>query len=83
MEKATIFIDGGYLNRVLKNSFGGIDVDYIKLSNEISEDLKVERLRTYYYHCLPIIRSGNKEDEKLHANMQRFSKISKDCRGLK
>ena len=72
MEKATIFIDGGYFNRILKNHFEGVNIDYVKVSNEICKDLNLDRLRTYYYHCLPIVRAGNREDEKLHANMQRF-----------
>ena len=71
-EKAAIFIDGGYLNRILRNKFDEPRIDYLKLSEEICKSLKVNRLRTYFYHCLPIIRDGNAGDKDRHASMQRF-----------
>jgi len=40
MEKAAIFIDGGYLNRVLKNYFNSSDIDYKKLSEVILWQVK-------------------------------------------
>ena len=72
MEKAVILIDGGYFNRILKNYFNKIQIDYLKLSEEIMSVLGVKRLRTYLYHCLPIIRNGNKDDERRHNSMQQF-----------
>ncbi len=72
MEKCAVFIDGGYLNKVLKNYFNAINVDYIKFCNTICENLNLSRLRTYYYHSLPIIRKGNKDDERRHDKMQKF-----------
>jgi hypothetical protein len=55
-EKCAIFIDGGYLNSLLKkwNNFG---LNYLKFSQKISEIIEVKRLRTYYYNCLPIVRN--------------------------
>lgn len=72
MEKAAIFIDGGYLNRILKDKFAQLNIDYAKLSEAACEELKLSRLRTYFYHCMPLIRPGNKNDEQKHAEMQRF-----------
>lgn len=72
MEKAAIFIDGGYLNRIIKNYLNNVSIDYLKLSKEICDNLNVKRLRTYVYHCLPIIRKENKEDEKRYSGMQQF-----------
>ncbi len=72
MEKVAIFIDGGYLNRVLKEYFNEVDLDYNKLSLTICKRINAERLRTYFYHCMPIIRGGNKKDEDKHAGMQKF-----------
>lgn len=72
MEKASIFIDGGYLNRVLKNHFDNQRIDYSKLSEEICKNLNLKRLRTYYYYCAPFVRSGNKADEERAANVQKF-----------
>ena len=72
MEKCAIFIDGGYLNRVLKNNFNAGDIDYFKFCDLICEKLKTERLRTYYYHCLPLIRKENKDDERRYSKMKLF-----------
>jgi len=72
MEKAAIFIDGGYLNRVLKHYFQEAAIDYQKLCEEICSEIKVSRLRTYYYHCMPIIRKNSLKDEKKHSDMQKF-----------
>lgn len=72
MEKVTIFIDGGYLNRVLKNNFEEPNLDYAKFCEAICEELDLRRLRTYFYHCMPIVRKGNKKDEKMHSDMQKF-----------
>ncbi|MBL7147489.1 MAG: NYN domain-containing protein [Nanoarchaeota archaeon] len=71
MEKAAIFIDGGYLNKILKNCFD-VNVNYAKLCEIICNELELKRLRTYYYHCMPIIRKGNKNDEIKHSKMQKF-----------
>jgi uncharacterized LabA/DUF88 family protein len=71
-EKCAIFIDGGYFNRVLKDQFGGLKIDYLELCNKICSDLKLNRLRTYFYHCMPVVRKDNKEDLIKQANMQKF-----------
>ncbi len=72
MEKCAIFIDGGYLNRVLKNYLNEPRIDYAKLCEEICKKIKADRLRTYFYHCLPFIRENNQEDLQKHSSMQRF-----------
>jgi uncharacterized LabA/DUF88 family protein len=72
MEKSAIFIDGGYLNRILKDKFKESRIDYEKLSNYISKTLNLMRLRTYYYYCTPIVRKGNKKDEKRAENTNKF-----------
>jgi len=72
IEKAAVFIDGGYLSRILKKYFNKPEIDYLKLCNLICEKIQVRRLRTYFYHCKPIVRKGNKEDEKKDNSMQKF-----------
>lgn len=72
MEKAAIFIDGGYLGRILKNYFGEPRIDLLKLSNVICEELQVSRLRTYFYDCMPLIRGDNEEDKRKFAEKQKF-----------
>ena len=72
MEKPAIFIHGGYLNKTLNNSFKESDIHYVKFSEFICSKLNVNRLRTYYYHSLPIVRPNSKEDERRHSNMWKF-----------
>jgi len=71
-EKAAIFVDGGYMNKVLKSYFNEVKIDYLKLSTIICSNLNLSRLRTYFYHCMPIVRKDNKEDLIKQSNMQRF-----------
>lgn len=72
LEKSAIFIDGGYINRVLKNYFNESKLDYLSLCENICLNLKLNRLRTYFYHCLPIIRKDSKEDSDKKTSMERF-----------
>ena len=60
MEKAGIFIDGGYLNRVLRNNYNTKEINYLELSEVICKDIGTKRLRTYYYNCMPI-KINNRE----------------------
>ena len=62
MEKAVVFIDAGYLNKVLKNYFGEPPIDYLKFSEQICTDLGLIRLRAYFYQCMPIIREVQEGD---------------------
>jgi len=49
--RVAIFIDGGYLDHVLRDLrlFGKLDYNAFALALKGGGDL----LRTYYYHCLP------------------------------
>ena len=51
MEPCAIFIDGGYLAKILQSEFDSPRVDYQKLSDALAHGN--ERLRTYYYDCMP------------------------------
>jgi len=55
MEKCFVFIDGGYIDALLKK-WDNLPLDYIKFSKKMCNDLNLESIRTYYYNCLPIIR---------------------------
>ena len=55
MEKCAIFIDGGYVDALLKR-WNDFPLDYEKLIKKICEILDMELLRVYYYNCLPIVR---------------------------
>lgn len=75
MEKVAIFIDGGYLNSILKMLVIK-NLDYKKLCDNICERIAkispVVRLRTYYYDCLPLICDNKDRDKKRLADKQRF-----------
>lgn len=71
-EKAGIFIDGGYLNKILRNYFNKKQIDYLKLSDELCKIISVNRLRTYFYTCLPLVRKEDPEDIKRKAKVNRF-----------
>jgi len=73
MDKCAIFIDGGYLNKILKNSYNEARIDYQKLSEAVSNELGLYRLRTYYYYCMPLVRRGNTMDESRLADSQKFA----------
>ncbi|MBZ5516552.1 MAG: NYN domain-containing protein [Acidobacteriia bacterium] len=62
MSRCAVFIDGGYLNKVLENEFARAAIDYGKLSEEVAQG--TERLRTYYYHCMPYQSNPPTEEEK-------------------
>jgi len=74
VDKTAIFIDGGYLASVLKGL--GIKLDFLKLSNELCYDS--ERLRTYYYYCMPYQSAPPTPEEK-----SRYSNAHKFIQSLK
>lgn len=71
-EKSAIFIDGAYLNQVLKKHFRETEIDFLKFSESICERTETKRLRTYYYNCLPFQRKDNAEDSQRIQNMEKF-----------
>ena len=50
-ERTAIFIDGAYLQRVLRDEFGGVNVNFDALSRKMANETDI--LRTYYYNCMP------------------------------
>ena len=51
MNRIANFIDGGYLDALLKNEWDGREIDYKLLTGKMTNDFDL--LRTYYYHCPP------------------------------
>ena len=43
MDRTAIFIDGGYLDQLLKHEFGGVSVDYRKLTERLGDGCDVLR----------------------------------------
>jgi uncharacterized LabA/DUF88 family protein len=73
---AAVFIDGGYLDYVLKGQFGHARIDYAALTRAMAGNY--ELLRAYYYHCLPYQGSPPTEEEKV-----RFASMQSFCNRLK
>ena len=65
--KVAIFIDGGYIEKVMKHEFPSFRIDYGKLPSAISRDKEI--LRTYYYNCLPYQGDPPTDEER-----ERFSR---------
>jgi len=71
MDKASVFIDGGYLARVLKDEYGEAAIDFGVLSEKLCKGC--ERLRTYYYTCMPYQSSPPSSEERArYAAMDKF-----------
>ena len=68
-EKAAVFIDGGYLNKINTEKF---KLDYQRLLSCLLGS-SMELWRAYYYNCLPYRSSNPSEDDKERFNnAQRF-----------
>ena len=55
MEKCAIFVDGGYIDALLKR-WNDFPLDYRKFAEKLCEVVHAKLLRVYYYNCLPIVR---------------------------
>lgn len=62
-ERAAIFIDGAYLDHVLREESPAAKVDYSTLAARMARNSDI--LRTYYYHCPPY--QGNPPTEQQRA----------------
>lgn len=70
-DKVAIFIDGGYLDKVLQNEFNYAKIDYQKLANWMSKGIPI--FWTYYYNCLPYQSNPPTEEEsKRFSGRQKF-----------
>ena len=71
MDKIGIYIDGGYLAKILLKEYPDKKIDFKKLQNTISE--KYDLFRTYYYTCPPYRSSSPSQKERdLQANFDKF-----------
>jgi len=75
MSRLAIFIDGGYIDKVLRHEFNGAKISYRDLpkwiANSIQPDIGI--LRTYYYHCLPYQSNPpTQEESKYISSAQKF-----------
>ena len=70
MSRIAIFIDGAYLDFVLKDHFGLPRVDFHRLAEHMAGGIEI--LRTYYYHCPPYQGSPPTPEER-----ERFSRADR------
>lgn len=67
-----VFIDGGYLDKVLYRDHGNARIDFEKLARLMSQP--DELLRAYYYHCLPYQSNPpTPEESTRYASRHRFT----------
>ena len=64
------FIDGGYLDAVLKEEYGGAVIDYAKLSMYMADGKAL--LRTSYYHCPPY-QAHSAQSERMTGKFEEFA----------
>jgi uncharacterized LabA/DUF88 family protein len=70
MTDTAVFIDGGYLSQILRNSFGTAKIDYQLLAHWAADE---RLMRAYYYDCLPWQSPQPTQDEqKRFGGMQKF-----------
>lgn len=50
-KRIAVFIDGGYLAKVLREEFGNVRIDFGQLAERVAGGIDI--LRTYYYDCMP------------------------------
>jgi len=81
MGRLAIFVDGGYVDRLAEDEFG-IRCDYGKLSETITQEIRsrslepIDRLRTFYYHCLPYqSATPTLEEACRYGQAQRFYQV--------
>jgi uncharacterized LabA/DUF88 family protein len=71
VDKVAVFLDGGYIDKVLLRDFKGERLDYEKLSLKMAAP--DELLRAYYYLCLPYVSATpTKEEHNRYAARRRF-----------
>ena len=76
MDRAVVLIDGGYIAKVIDQDFGRTRIDFLKFSDIVCEG--TERLRTYYYNCMPYQHDPPSDEERA-----RFSSMDKFIYSLK
>ncbi|MGA8574953.1 MAG: NYN domain-containing protein [Candidatus Cybelea sp.] len=62
MGRVAIFIDGGYLDHMLRDEFAAARIDYEKFAAWLAGDCDL--LRSYYYHCLPFQSNPPTDEER-------------------
>ena len=67
--RTAIFIDGAYLDYILRDEFSGAQIDYQGLTQQLAQGADI--LRTHYYHCLPYQGNPPTEEERARYSSRR------------
>ena len=73
--RVAIFIDGGYVDKMLRKELNNAKISYERFAQEIAHRIKpdLDILRTYYYHCEPYKSNPPTEEESQRfGSMQNF-----------
>jgi uncharacterized LabA/DUF88 family protein len=72
MGVTAVFIDGGYLDKVLYHDHAGARIDFEGLARVMSQP--DDLLRAYYYHCLPYQSNPpTPEEQQRYSGRHRFT----------
>ena len=74
-DRASVFIDNGYLSKVLTD---GRKIDFVKFCDVVCGNK--ERLRTYFYDCKPYVSEPPTTEEKAKASQ--YNKFASKIEGL-
>jgi hypothetical protein len=74
MERAAVFMDAGYLNKIFSELGLQHKIDLAKLSETLCvHSSGSKRFRTYYYDCMPYQSNPPTDDEKVrYSKKDRF-----------
>lgn len=71
MQREAIFIDGSYLDTIVRTELKDKRLNYASFIRSLRSD-KYEHLRTYYYHCRPLSKSEGGGSEDIRKKMNKF-----------
>ena len=71
MQREAIFIDGSYLDTIVKIELKDRRLNYSSFIRSLKSD-KYEHLRTYYYHCRSLSKSEGGRSEEIRNKMNKF-----------
>jgi uncharacterized LabA/DUF88 family protein len=75
-DQVAILIDNGYFTKIADKIYGkdNYKIDYLKLSDGISNMLNLDRFRTYFYDCPPYYKQeeNNQLDKERAGRFNRF-----------
>ena len=77
MDRSVVFLDGGYIDKLLEDHFNRQRIDYGAFVSEIAASSNI--VRTYYYHCPPYQSNPPTEEERerLSSRQKFFSALSR------